>query len=149
MKIGIGNDHVAVEYKKEIIIYDKFSQVPLNNDTLLQIEAAPQDFALQCLDWNNEKDEYVDALADVFKDYVVEAEKAASGYNYVVAAMHRWYMELPKYAKEAKYDPKGQQIDKLKRQFIRMLSKTLAPIPCYLRSFPLLLLEEQNAVWKL
>lgn len=34
-------------------------------------------------------------------------------------------MELPKYAKEAKYDPKGQQIDKLKRQFIRMLKQNI------------------------
>ena len=127
------------EYKKEIVLYDKFSQVPLNNDTLLQIEAAPQDFTLQCLDWNNEKDEYVDALANVFKDYVVEAEKAASGYNYVVAAMHRWYMELPKYAKEAKYDPNGQQIDKLKRQFIRMLKQNIGTHTLLFERLPVLI----------
>ena len=127
------------EYKKEIVLYDKFSQVPLNNDTLLQIEAAPQDFTLQCLDWNNEKDEYVDALANVFKDYVVEAEKAASGYNYVVAAMHRWYMELPKYAKEAKYDPNGQQIDKPKRQFIRMLKQNIGTHTLLFERLPVLI----------
>lgn len=127
------------EYKKEIILYDKFAQVPLSNDTLLQIEAAPQDFTLQCLDWNNEKDEYVDALANVFKDYVVEAEKAASGYNYVVAAMHRWYMGLPKYAKEAKHEPDGKQIDKTNRQFLRMLKQNIGTHTLLFERLPVLI----------
>lgn len=127
------------EYKKEIILYDKFAQVPLSNDTLLQIEAAPQDFTLQCLDWNNEKDEYVDALANVFKDYVVEAEKAASGYNYVVAAMHRWYMGLPKYAKEAKHEPDGKQIDKTNRQFLRMLKQNIGTHTLLFERLPILI----------
>lgn len=127
------------EYKKEIILYDKFAQVPLSNDTLLQIEAAPQDFTLQCLDWNNEKDEYVDALANVFKDYVVEAEKAASGYNYVVAAMNRWYMGLPKYAKEAKREPDGKQIDKTNRQFLRMLKQNIGTHTFLFERLPVLI----------
>lgn len=127
------------EYKKEIILYDKFAQVPLSNDTLLQIEAAPQDFTLQCLDWNNEKDEYVDALANVFKDYVVEAEKAASGYNYVVAAMHRWYMGLPKYAKEAKHEPDGKQIDKTNRQFLRKLKQNIGTHTLLFEQLPILI----------
>ena len=126
------------EYKKEIILYDKFAQVPLSNDTLLQIEAAPQDFTLQCLDWNNEKDEYVDALANVFKDYVVEAEKVASGYNYVVAAMNRWYMGLPKYAKEAKREPDGKQIDKTNRQFLRMLKQNIGTHTLLFERLPVL-----------
>lgn len=127
------------EYKKEIILYDKFAQVPLSNDTLLQIEAAPQDFTLQCLDWSNEKDEYVDALANVFKDYVVDAEKAASGYNYVVAAMHRWYMGLPKYAKEAKHEPDGKQIDKTNRQFLRMLKQNIGTHTLLFERLPVLI----------
>lgn len=127
------------EYKKEIILYDKFAQVPLSNDTLLQIEAAPQDFTLQCLDWNNEKDEYVDALANVFKDYVVEAEKAASGYNYVVAAMYRWYMGLPKYAKEAKHEPDGKQIDKTNRQFLRKLKQNIGTHTLLFEQLPILI----------
>ena len=127
------------EYKKEIIIYDRFSQVPLNNDTLLQIEAAPQDFTLQCLDWNGEKDKYVEALANVFKDYVIEAEKTAAGYGYVVSAMHRWYMELPKYAKESKHSPDGQQIDKVKRQFLRMLKQNIGTHMLLFERLPILI----------
>lgn len=127
------------EYKKEIIIYDRFSQVPLNNDTLLQIEAAPQDFTLQCLDWDGEKDKYVEALSKVFKDYVIEAEKAAAGYGYVVSAMHRWYMELPKYAKESKHSPDGQQIDKVKRQFLRMLKQNIGTHTLLFERLPVLI----------
>ena len=127
------------EYKKEIIIYDRFSQVPLNNDTLLQIEAAPQDFTLQCLDWDGEKDKYVEALSKVFKDYVIEAEKTAAGYGYVVSAMHRWYMELPKYAKESKHSPDGQQIDKVKRQFLRMLKLNIGTHTLLFERLPVLI----------
>lgn len=91
------------------------------------------------MDWNNEKDEYVDALANVFKDYVVEAEKAASGYNYVVAAMHRWYMGLPKYAKEAKHEPDGKQIDKTNRQFLRKLKQNIGTHTLLFEQLPILI----------
>lgn len=130
------------EYKKELILYDKFSQVPLHNDTLLQIEAAPQDFSLQCLAWDDEKERYVKALADVFRDYIVEAEKASSGYGYVVSAMHRWYMELPKYAKEAKHAPDGQPINKTKRQFLRLLKQNIGTHTLLFERLPLLITEK-------
>lgn len=53
--------------------------------------------------------------------------------------MHRWYMELPKYAKEAKYDPNGQQIDKLKRQFIRMLKQNIGTHTLLFERLPVLI----------
>ena len=91
---------VLHEYKQEAVIVGKMGQEPLNVDTLLQIEADPTMFRLQYLDWDPEKEEFIDELEDTFSDYVVEAEKAVNSYDYTVSAMRRWYMALPKYSKE-------------------------------------------------
>ena len=42
------------EYKQEIIIQDRFGQVPLNADTLIQLNSTPDMFELTFLDWNPE-----------------------------------------------------------------------------------------------
>lgn len=91
---------VLHEYKQEAVIIGNIGQEPLNVDTLLQIEAEPTLFSLQYLDWDPEKEEFINELEETFGDFVVEAEKAANSYDYVVSAMKRWYMALPKYSKE-------------------------------------------------
>lgn len=87
-------------YRQEAVITNSFGQIPLNVDALLQIEAEPSNFSLQYLDWDSGKEEYVNELEVLFKDYVIETEKLSSSYEYVVSAMKRWYMALPKYSKE-------------------------------------------------
>lgn len=91
---------VLHEYKQEAVIVGNIGQEPLNVDTLLQIEAEPTLFRLQYLDWDPEKEEFINELEETFSEYVVEAEKAVNSYGYVVSAMKRWYMALPKYSKE-------------------------------------------------
>ena len=91
---------VLHEYKQEAVIVGNVGQEPLNIDTLLQIEAEPTLFRLQYLDWDPEKEEFINELEETFGEYVVEAEKAVNSYDYVVSAMKRWYMALPKYSKE-------------------------------------------------
>lgn len=87
-------------------------QVSITADTLLQVNANPDGFTLAYLDWDPEKAEFIQRLADIFSDYVIEAEKLVNAYDYVVSAMKRWYMALPKYAKELKRSVKGQKVDK-------------------------------------
>lgn len=53
--------------------------------------------------------------------------------------MHRWYMELPKYAKESKHSPDGQQIDKVKRQFLRMLKQNIGTHTLLFERLPILI----------
>lgn len=91
---------VLHEYKQEVVISDGAGQVPISLDAILQIEADPSQFRIQYLNWDSEKEDFISELEDIFKEYIVEAEKAINSYEYVVTAMKRWYMALPKYAKE-------------------------------------------------
>lgn len=112
------------EFKQELILQDRFGQVPITADTLLQVNAAPEGFTLAYLDWDPEKAEFIQRLADIFSDYVIEAEKLVNAYDYVVSAMKRWYMALPKYAKELKRGVKGQKVDKRYSAMIRLLKQS-------------------------
>lgn len=113
------------EFKQELILQDRLGQVPMTADILLQINANPEGFTLAYLDWDPEKAEFTQRLADVFSDYVIDAEKLVNAYDYVVSAMKRWYMALPKYAKELKRSVKGQKVDKRYLAMLRLLKNNV------------------------
>lgn len=112
---------VLHEYRQEAIIVGKIGQEPLTVDTLLQIEADPSLFRLQYLDWDPEKEEFVNELEEAFSDYVIEAEKAVNSYDYVVSAMKRWYMALPKYSKEKIPEARAKRY----RSLIRLMKQNI------------------------
>lgn len=91
---------VLHEYRLATVIVNKHGQIPLGLDALLQIEADPSEFKIKYLDWDPDKESFIRELEDIFKDHIIEAEKDADAYNYIVSAMKRWYMALPKYSKE-------------------------------------------------
>ena len=93
---------VVHEFKQSILISDHYGQVATSTDTILQVNADPKSFYVSFLDWNPEKELYVNNLSKLFMDHVIEAEKTNNSYEYVVMAMRRWYMSLPKYSKEIK-----------------------------------------------
>jgi len=111
------------EYKKEIIIYDRFSQVPLSNDVLLQINADPDSFSLSYLNWDADKEQYVALLSKAFENFIGDSETINDPYGYVVFAMRRWYMSLPKYTKELKRMPSGEKIDYRYLSFLKLLKQ--------------------------
>lgn len=117
---------VIHEYKKEIIISDQHGQVPLSTDILLQINAKPSLFYLSYLNWDGEKEDFVRRISEDFSDYIVEAEKGASSYEYVVSAMRRWYMALPKYAKESKETPDEKSISKSYLSLLKLLKGNIS-----------------------
>jgi len=117
---------VLHEYKREVIISDQTAQVPLVVDTMLQINAKPEQFYLSYLDWNPEKEEFVQALSDYFAEFVVEAERGTNSYDYVVSAMRRWYMSLPKYTKEGKVSPDGGKIRKDHQEMLKLLKQNIS-----------------------
>ncbi len=90
------------EYSAEIIIRNDAGQLPLAVDTLQLIEANPSAYHLSCINWDGEKQHYVDSLATLFQDYVIASECKLNSYDFVAKAMQRWYLALPKYAKETK-----------------------------------------------
>lgn len=116
---------VIHEYKQQVIISDRFGQVSANVDTLLQINAKPENFTLSYLDWNPEKAEFIQKIAEIFEEYVIEAERKVNSYGFVVSAMRRWYVSLPKYTKEAKRYRDGKKIDERYMAFIRLLKQSI------------------------
>lgn len=113
------------EYKKNLVISDKHGQVQLNADILMQINAEPSSFTLSYLDWDPEKEAFISKLGMIFEDYVSAVEMGANSYDYIVVAMRRWYMSLPKYAKETKIMPDNSRIDKRYMAFIRLLKQNV------------------------
>lgn len=116
---------VIHEFKQRVLITDRFGQVATSTDTLLQINAEPKNFFISYLDWNPEKERFVSNLADLFRDYVIDAEKTNNSYEYVATTMRRWYMSLPKYSKEIKRTVSGEKVDRRYLALIRLLRQNL------------------------
>lgn len=112
-------------YKREVVVSDMTGQVPLNADTLLQINSKPEQFYISYLDWSPEKENFINILAEAFDDYVVVAEKSINSYDYVVTAMHRWYMSLPRYAKDSKKAPDGGKLRKDYQEMMKLLKQNV------------------------
>lgn len=114
---------VLHKYKKQIAISDRLGQVLLTADVLMQINSAPEKYQIEYLDWNAEKAEFVRRAEDLFADYVINQEKQTGPYEYIIAAMKRWYVSLPKYAKEMKKTPDGRNVNRRYASFIKLLSQ--------------------------
>lgn len=126
--IGLRNGVIPIylaavihNYKREVIISDQFGQVPLSADVLTQINAKPELFTLSYLDWDEDKECFVKEIDKIFSGYIVEAERGSNSYDYVVSAMRRWYMALPKYAKESQLTPEGEKICKEYIDYLKLL----------------------------
>jgi len=113
------------KYKKELIIQDRYTQIPLTADTLLQINANPESFYLAYLEWDPEKEALVQQLEKLFVAHIINAEKNVNSYDYVVSAMKRWYMGLPKYAKSIKKSIMGDRVDVRYIKFLNILKQPL------------------------
>ena len=97
-------------YRRQIIIKAGKTATPINADILFQINCAPQNFSLEFLDWNSEKENYIENLSCIFSDYIIETEKAANIFDGVANSLKRWYFALPKFSKESLTHPSGEKI---------------------------------------
>ena len=108
------------KYKKEIIIKSNRGELPLNVDTIEQIDASPKTFYLHYLEWDEDKKNFIFEMENLFKDYIIESEKRINSYNFIVFAMKRWYMSLPKVTKELKRDIVDKEA--FNKNYLSMLS---------------------------
>lgn len=112
------------EYSEDIILQNDIGQLPLSADTLQMINAKPEDYYLTYLDWNPEKQLFVTKLSEIFSQYVIEAEKNLSAYEYVASAMKRWYLSLPRFTKET--NGFGEKtINPRYRKMVKLLKRSL------------------------
>lgn len=113
------------KYRQQIVINDRYGQVPTTADTLLQINAAPNLYSLEYLEWDQEKELYITKLEAAFKEQATEAEYTPNSYELVSKAVHRWYMALPKYSKECKIRPSGTKIMRQQTEMLKLLRQSV------------------------
>lgn len=130
--IGLRNGVIPIyiaavfhEYHEDIILENEMGQVPLTADTLQAINSAPAEYYLEYLDWNPEKQQFVTDIADMFSQYVIDAERNLSAYEYAASAMKRWYLALPRFAKETK-GFNGKKVDSRYQKMVRLLKQNLS-----------------------
>ena len=96
-------------HKKTVIIYDKGEPVNITADLLQQINASPENYTLEKIDWSNDKEIYIHDLEKVFADFITLDESKADNFEHVAKGMFKWYLSLPKYARDMRCLPNGEK----------------------------------------
>lgn len=123
-------------YKKYLVLSDRYNQVAINADTLIQMNINPEYYTLSYLDWNPEKEEYIKYLEGIFDKYIIIQEKNLNTYDYVLSSMKRWYMELPSYIKQLKKDYNNNYIDIKYTTFLRLLTQNMGSNDFFFNKLP-------------
>jgi len=116
---------VLHNHSKEVVISDQFGQVPFNLDTMIQMSASPELFTLKSINWDDSNEIYLNELEEIFSDYIVSEERHLGSYDYIVTAMHRWYLSLPKYTRESNSYIDVKKINKRYMAFIKLFKKNV------------------------
>lgn len=93
---------VVSSFAKNVVFKKNGIEVPVNAKSLAEIAENPADFLVRVQKWNDEKENYVEKLENIFCEFVISEEKNVNGYFYLLNAMLRWYRSLPKYTKQMK-----------------------------------------------
>lgn len=93
---------VISSFAKNIVLKKSGIEVPVNAQSLAEIAETSEAFSVRVQKWNDEKENYIHSLENLFADFVIEEEKNANGYSYLINAMLRWYRSLAKYTKQMK-----------------------------------------------
>jgi DNA-binding Lrp family transcriptional regulator len=131
LKRGLIPIYVAVVlhlYKQNIVVKYKNEEIKITPDLLNEINESPSDYSVILDDWNEEKAAYLAGLEKIFSSYISEREKAYNGFAFIQLAMNRWYMDLPKYARDFKeiyvgIEEKSKSLDKQRKGFINSLKQ--------------------------
>lgn len=133
MKKGIIPIYIAAvlhHFKQYVVIKNKNDEVKITVGLLNSINENPENYSIFLEDWNEEKTEFINRLAELYANNIIEKEKDYNTFSYIVLAMGRWYMGLPKYAKEMKQSYNGkdskhpyQPIDVQKIKYLNSLKQ--------------------------
>ena len=127
------------EYKKYLIVTTQNGQVNINADTLLQINSRPTEFYLQYANWDKDKELFIKILSKAFSPFIIKEEVNNNSYDYLVSAMRRWYVNLPKYSREIKELPSGEILDKQYISFVKILKYNVGSYELLFEKMPLVL----------
>jgi hypothetical protein len=130
LKAGVIPIYIALVlhlYKKNLVILYRGNEVKITPELLNSINESPTEYSVIIEDWNEDKSTYMAQLETIFIDYVTEREKAYNSFTYLILAMNRWYLSLPKFSKETMlfYRPNDepQKINPAQRKFVNNLKQ--------------------------
>lgn len=136
---------VIHNFRQQIIISNKLGAVRTSVDTLIQINATPENFSIEYFDRSAVSENFVARLTEVFADFVVDAEKNSGFGDYVANAMTRWFMSLPKYTKEFKSPPDGGKILDERIKLRNLLRQSLSGSDLLFKRLPKIFSEDLTA----
>jgi hypothetical protein len=115
LKKGVIPIFVAVvlhTMKNHVVIVRGGREMEINARLLDSINAKPEEYEAFLEDWNEQKEAYIKGLEVIFAQSIRESEKNYNSFDYIVKSMQRWFIQLPKYAKEADriYQSDGRHI---------------------------------------
>lgn len=114
-------------HRSNLVIKKGNVEQRITADLLKGINDNPSNYSVVLENWNEEKTAYLTQLEQLFEKYVHEQEKVYNSFAYIVSAMNRWYMSLPKYAKEMTKLYKGKEefksISGSHRKFVNSLKQ--------------------------
>lgn len=129
MKKGSIPVYIAVilnSFKKDLVLKCNGSEIKINSDSLNGINEKPELYTVLMENWNGDKFEYLNQLSEIFSNHIIEQEKSFNSFTYISNAMIRWYMSLPKCAKEMTVDYSTNiQLDPVKQKFINSLKRNI------------------------
>jgi hypothetical protein len=105
MKKGVIPIYIAVIlhfFKKYAVITKNNREMEINARLLESINNNPADYDIYLEQWDSSKEEYITSLEKIFGAHIRVAEKEYNNFDYIVRAIQRWYLQLPKYVKEIK-----------------------------------------------
>lgn len=142
MRLGIIPIYLAAVlhlHRNQIVIKHGGIEVKLSADTLNAINEAPGEYTVYFEVLNKEKVQYLRKLESIFKDFVIDGEKLNNNDSYITNAMYRWFMSLPKYAKEmtSVFMGKDSEVEfvplpKNEIQFIKSIRQPITNVRDYL-----------------
>lgn len=104
LKRGVIPVYIAAVLNKfkqhAVVVNSNGFEVEIKAETLENINKNPSAFSLILEDWNENKQEYINLLDEIFIKYIVPAEREYNTFDYIVKAMQRWFMQLSKFSKE-------------------------------------------------
>ncbi len=109
-------------YLQSLLIYEKDEQLPLQADTLEQINAHPEKYQLRRLNWSQEKETYIKELRRLFVSSAQDDAQEGIDYDATARSIITWYLALPKYAKELQKKTTGEKLEKSVRAFRKAIS---------------------------
>lgn len=133
LKMGVVPIYIATVlhlHRNNIVIKKGSSEQKISADLLNMINDAPEGYSVVLENWNEDKANYLAQLEQLFQKHVHEQEKVYNSFAYIVSAMCRWYMSLPKYSKEMTKTYKGidskemfKSISASRRKFVNSLKQ--------------------------